>query len=244
MSMEYKKSRLTSVTVWMHHPTTNNFCVAASFQQLEQIWGLQQHFQFSNIFTSFHLSPKCPLMSFTIVLYVKVTTQALRLSRWHSFLTLLSTKPITDQFIHTGPLLYFSKDHETVVESHVIEMIRSWSWPCRSWCNATRTTHSLMPCVSTAQKKCPWGLSRCRLKWTVCFPPSTHPIVNLQVTYRWLYSLFLAIDANFCLKRCLVSNNIKDPGLSCGWGYFVEEGQYKTYLCNHADVTQEVSFLN
>ncbi|KAG2341292.1 hypothetical protein BDR05DRAFT_977042 [Suillus weaverae] len=39
----------------------------------------------------------------------------------------------------------------------------------------------------------------------------------------------------------LMLNDIKDPGLSPGWGYFVEEGQYKTYLRNHADVTQEKS---
>ncbi|KAG2353833.1 hypothetical protein BDR07DRAFT_1454358 [Suillus spraguei] len=66
-------------------------------------------------------------------------------------------------------------------------------------------------------------------------------LAHVSSNERWLYSLFLAIDANFRLKRRLVSNDIKDPGLSPGWGYFVEEGQYKTYLRNHADVTQEKS---
>ncbi|KAG2358630.1 hypothetical protein BDR07DRAFT_1452640 [Suillus spraguei] len=66
-------------------------------------------------------------------------------------------------------------------------------------------------------------------------------LAHVSSNEQWLYSLFLAIDANFRLKRRLVSNDIKDPGLSPGWGYFVEEGQYKTYLRNHADVTQEKS---
>ncbi|KAG1854315.1 hypothetical protein C8R48DRAFT_609911, partial [Suillus tomentosus] len=66
-------------------------------------------------------------------------------------------------------------------------------------------------------------------------------LAHVSSNERWLYSLFLAIDANFCLKCRLVSNEIKDPGLSPGWGYFVEEGQYKTYLHDHADVRQEKS---
>ncbi|KAG1741216.1 hypothetical protein EDD22DRAFT_786755 [Suillus occidentalis] len=66
-------------------------------------------------------------------------------------------------------------------------------------------------------------------------------LAHVNSNERWLYSLFLAIDANFRLKWRLMSNDIKDPGLSLGWGYFVEEGQYKTYLRNHADVTQEKS---
>ncbi|KAG1875869.1 hypothetical protein C8R48DRAFT_745561 [Suillus tomentosus] len=66
-------------------------------------------------------------------------------------------------------------------------------------------------------------------------------LAHVSSNERWLYSLFLAIDTNFCLKCRLVSNDIKDPGLSPGWGYFVEEGQYKTYLHDHADVRQEKS---
>ncbi|KAG1731458.1 hypothetical protein EDD22DRAFT_750930, partial [Suillus occidentalis] len=61
------------------------------------------------------------------------------------------------------------------------------------------------------------------------------------ITHSWLYSLFLAIDANFHLKCCFVSNDVKDPGLSRGWGYFVEEQQYKAYLHDHADEAQEKS---
>jgi hypothetical protein len=47
-------------------------------------------------------------------------------------------------------------------------------------------------------------------------------------------------NTNFCLKRQLVSSNTKDPGLTCGWGYFVEECQYKTYLAENSSAVQEV----
>ncbi|KAG1886583.1 hypothetical protein F4604DRAFT_1917395 [Suillus subluteus] len=66
-------------------------------------------------------------------------------------------------------------------------------------------------------------------------------LANVSPNQRWLYSLFLAIDANFRLKHRFVSNNIMDPGLSRGWGYFVEEQQYKAYLHDHADEAQEKS---
>ncbi|KAG2353921.1 hypothetical protein BDR07DRAFT_1454304 [Suillus spraguei] len=58
---------------------------------------------------------------------------------------------------------------------------------------------------------------------------------------RWLYSLFVAIDANFRLKRCIVSKDAVDPSLSCGWGYFVDETAYKTYITDHGMVAQEKS---
>ncbi|KAG2117119.1 uncharacterized protein F5147DRAFT_742928 [Suillus discolor] len=58
---------------------------------------------------------------------------------------------------------------------------------------------------------------------------------------RWLYALFLAIDANFRLKRRLVSTDSKDPGLSRGWGYFVKEGKYKAHINMSNEVVQEKS---
>ncbi|KAG1751487.1 uncharacterized protein EDB91DRAFT_1326886 [Suillus paluster] len=49
---------------------------------------------------------------------------------------------------------------------------------------------------------------------------------HLLVSAIWIYSLFLAIDANFRLKR---------------WGYFVEERNYKAYLQENGTLTQEKS---
>ncbi|KAG2029343.1 hypothetical protein BDR03DRAFT_1018509 [Suillus americanus] len=57
----------------------------------------------------------------------------------------------------------------------------------------------------------------------------------------WLYGLFLAIDANFRLKRRMVSKDSTDPGLSRGWAYFVEETTYKTYLQSHDGTLQQKS---
>ncbi|KAG2107222.1 uncharacterized protein F5147DRAFT_746023 [Suillus discolor] len=58
---------------------------------------------------------------------------------------------------------------------------------------------------------------------------------------RWLYGLFLAIDANFWLKRRMVSKDSVDPGLSHGWAYFVEETAYKTYLQSYTGSPQQKS---
>ncbi|KAH7918603.1 hypothetical protein BV22DRAFT_1024324 [Leucogyrophana mollusca] len=58
---------------------------------------------------------------------------------------------------------------------------------------------------------------------------------------RWLYGLFVAIDANFRLKRRAVSKDASDPGLSRGWAYFVEESAYKAYIKGFGAIPQEKS---
>ncbi|KAG1789918.1 hypothetical protein EV424DRAFT_1549952 [Suillus variegatus] len=58
---------------------------------------------------------------------------------------------------------------------------------------------------------------------------------------QWLYATFVAIDANFRLKRRNVSTNEADPSLSKGWSYFVEEADYKLYLAEHLGEAQEKS---
>ncbi|KAJ7664081.1 hypothetical protein B0H17DRAFT_1211495 [Mycena rosella] len=47
---------------------------------------------------------------------------------------------------------------------------------------------------------------------------------------RFLYTLFLALDACFRLKRCLVSSKLKDPDLGSGWAYMLETTEYRKYL--------------
>lgn len=61
--------------------------------------------------------------------------------------------------------------------------------------------------------------------------------------YRWRYALFLAIDANFQLKRKAVSSNDRDPSLNSGWAYFVEEDAYKKFLSERSTERQEVCIL-
>lgn len=78
-------------------------------------------------------------------------------------------------------------------------------------------------------------------------PACPHPGINLPDDWEtkppaqgWIYGLFVAIDANFRLKRKAVSSNVLDPSLNDGWAYFVEEKPYKDYLAQHAKEPQEV----
>ena len=59
-------------------------------------------------------------------------------------------------------------------------------------------------------------------------------------TYRYLYTLYLAIDANFKLKG--KSRGISDVELMPGWALFVEEEEYQHYLADYVD-QPEVSAL-
>ncbi|KAG1837469.1 hypothetical protein C8R48DRAFT_751632 [Suillus tomentosus] len=82
----------------------------------------------------------------------------------------------------------------------------------------------------------------------VLCPACPHPHKNLPDNWEtvpkpkwWLYALFLAIDANFRLKRRMVSKDSIDAGLSRGWAYFVDETEYKSYIHAHGSTPQEVS---
>ncbi|KAG1869297.1 hypothetical protein C8R48DRAFT_747082 [Suillus tomentosus] len=67
-------------------------------------------------------------------------------------------------------------------------------------------------------------------------PACPQPLKNLPDNWkdvpndkRWLYALFVAINANFCLKRHIISKDSTDSGLSCGWVYFVNKTAYKVF---------------
>ncbi|KIJ58413.1 hypothetical protein HYDPIDRAFT_81314, partial [Hydnomerulius pinastri MD-312] len=82
----------------------------------------------------------------------------------------------------------------------------------------------------------------------VLCPACPHPGKNLPEgwenvpdCYKWLYALFVAIDANFRLKRKAVSSDEADPCLSQGWAYFIERSAYKLHLQSSADTPQPKS---
>ncbi|KAG2029419.1 hypothetical protein BDR03DRAFT_831708, partial [Suillus americanus] len=86
----------------------------------------------------------------------------------------------------------------------------------------------------------------------VLCPACPHPGKNLPPdweenplfltdSYRWKYALFVAIDANFRLKRKAVSCDTADPSLNLGCGYFVRDSAYKSYLADRATERQERS---
>ncbi|KAJ7780810.1 hypothetical protein DFH07DRAFT_950031 [Mycena maculata] len=56
---------------------------------------------------------------------------------------------------------------------------------------------------------------------------------DVDPQYRFLYMLLLAVDANFKLKNRMRPNEIDDPSLGPGWGYWVEPRRYKRHLKNY-----------
>jgi hypothetical protein len=60
---------------------------------------------------------------------------------------------------------------------------------------------------------------------------------------RFLYALFVAIDANFRLKQKDVSSEEKDPGLGNGWAFYCEVLAYMQHVKRNWNQKQDVRFL-
>ncbi|KAJ3535047.1 hypothetical protein NM688_g7034 [Phlebia brevispora] len=78
-------------------------------------------------------------------------------------------------------------------------------------------------------------------------PACPQPGVNLPENWddipedkKYIYNLFIAMDANFRLKCRAVSSNERDPALGSGWGYFVEDTAYCNMMLAYAD-QEEIS---
>ncbi|KAJ7813724.1 hypothetical protein B0H14DRAFT_3477608 [Mycena olivaceomarginata] len=56
---------------------------------------------------------------------------------------------------------------------------------------------------------------------------------DVAPTYQFLYMLLLAVDANFRLKNRMRANEIDNPPLGLGWGYWVEPTKYREHLKNY-----------
>ncbi|KAJ6548378.1 hypothetical protein B0H19DRAFT_188597 [Mycena capillaripes] len=50
---------------------------------------------------------------------------------------------------------------------------------------------------------------------------------------RFLYALFLALDANFRMRRKNVSSEVQDPSLGDGWSFYTEIAPYYEYLATN-----------
>jgi len=61
-----------------------------------------------------------------------------------------------------------------------------------------------------------------------------HGCLNLYA--RWLYTLFIAIDANF--RAGLKDRGLFDIELAPGWAYLVEELKYQHHIKNHLDAKE------
>ncbi|KAJ7239435.1 hypothetical protein C8J57DRAFT_1564870, partial [Mycena rebaudengoi] len=64
---------------------------------------------------------------------------------------------------------------------------------------------------------------------------------DLPPERRFLYALFLAIDANFRMKRKNVSSEDDDPGLGDGWAFYCKVQEYMDHLGTHWNLEQEKS---
>ncbi|KAG1905395.1 uncharacterized protein F5891DRAFT_943997, partial [Suillus fuscotomentosus] len=74
-------------------------------------------------------------------------------------------------------------------------------------------------------------------------PACLHPGINLpgdweqiDVSLKFLYAIFLALDANFRLKNHLWSSKAGDPGLHTGLTYFVPNEPYRAHILNNASI--------
>ncbi|KAJ7150169.1 hypothetical protein C8R43DRAFT_1128212 [Mycena crocata] len=79
-------------------------------------------------------------------------------------------------------------------------------------------------------------------------PACPHPGKNIPVDFQnqpeekqFLYALFLALDANFRLKRKDVSTEAKDPGLGDGLSFYGKVEAYMAHVAEHWDKPQERS---
>lgn len=75
----------------------------------------------------------------------------------------------------------------------------------------------------------------------VCFLIVLRLMSNM-VPCSFLDTLFVAIDANFRLKRKNVSSHESDPGLSKGLSYFVEDTRYREHIKNYISEAELVSY--
>ncbi|EAU83273.2 hypothetical protein CC1G_12790 [Coprinopsis cinerea okayama7 len=80
----------------------------------------------------------------------------------------------------------------------------------------------------------------------VLCPACPYPGINLPMDWentapdkRYVHSLFLALDANFRLKRKDVSSDENDPGLNHRYAYVVDERQFKTFLSQHGSLIED-----
>ena len=66
--------------------------------------------------------------------------------------------------------------------------------------------------------------------------------MQLKVSLRWMYTQFIAPDANLKLK--LKNRHVNDPELGSGQSYFVEELTYVQHVANSQhDHDEEVSYV-
>ena len=76
-----------------------------------------------------------------------------------------------------------------------------------------------------------------------CVQRSYKSTMNVNDVTRWLYCLFLAIDANFRLQNKLISSDAVDPALNNGSMFFVRDALYKAHLVGYGPQDTDVCMM-
>jgi hypothetical protein len=93
-----------------------------------------------------------------------------------------------------------------------------------------------MPGVPSSGNQPPTRLAECRSVPSVSPAPSISHSEKLTrlCCVRYLYTLILALDANFCMKNHNCSNSRDDPGLHTGKVYFIPNEPYEVHILKNA----------
>lgn len=234
MSMWYTPLLWTGVVANMPQIVTDSFSQPNCIPCPSPILTWQQHLQSWNYSMYCPLNPRWPHTSFSMPLHSELTIpdqlQSVYVIRQLRPYAALTTSRTDMQYFCTwsanGAISRHSNDlDEDTILPELVQLKK-----------ATWLSFALL--VHTPKKICPLierNPSNCKLLLTLILQ-----LVN-DVLHRWLYATFIALDVNFHLKWHHVSSDIKDPGLSNGWGYFVDDVKYKVYLSTNFSVPQEVS---
>ena len=85
--------------------------------------------------------------------------------------------------------------------------------------------------MSTSRSQPPRWLGKSGFNAVSCGPFSY--IIFVSCTTRFLYNLYVSVNANFKLKG--KEYNLKDIELMPRWGAYVPEAKCKEHIANHAD---------
>ncbi|KAJ6548492.1 hypothetical protein B0H19DRAFT_952706, partial [Mycena capillaripes] len=113
----------------------------------------------------------------------------------------------------------------------------------------TKQWHHIQMLKRAARGHDPKGISNTKAgECALLCPACPHPGKNLPSDWasappelQFLYALFVAIDANFRLKRKDVSTEGKDPGLNKGWAFFCEVEAYMKHVTDNWKQKQDRS---
>ena len=123
-------------------------------------------------------------------------------------------------------------DVDPVAAPEVTEMGWLCSWSKRHCRDKIGWAGSCMPILPSSWDQFAWGMGGSTHWNVVHYAELSHDCCTHLC--RFLYMLFMVIDANFCLKNQSVSNYLQDPGLGISWAYMLPREDYESYILSRA----------